>query len=43
MKVKAEYLWLDGYSTANVRSKTKIIDVDVIGRLAADLSIFPEC
>ncbi|GIS70821.1 MAG: hypothetical protein CM1200mP10_03980 [Candidatus Neomarinimicrobiota bacterium] len=26
-KVKAEYIWIDGYSpTANLRSKTKIVD-----------------
>ena len=25
-KIKAEYIWIDGYSpTANVRSKTKIV------------------
>ena len=26
-KIKAEYIWIDGYSpTANLRSKTKIVD-----------------
>ena len=27
MKVKAEYIWIDGYEpTANLRSKTKVLD-----------------
>ena len=31
-KVKAEYIWLDGYvPTANLRSKTKIVDGPVNG------------
>ena len=26
-KIKAEYIWIDGYApTANLRSKTKIVD-----------------
>ena len=30
MKVKAEYIWIDGYEpTANLRSKTKVIDAPV--------------
>ena len=31
-KVKAEYIWIDGYEpTANLRSKTKIVDGPVEG------------
>ena len=31
-KVKAEYIWIDGYTpTANLRSKTKIVDGPVKG------------
>ena len=30
MKVKAEYIWIDGYEpTANLRSKTKVLDAPV--------------
>ena len=30
-KLKAEYIWLDGYvPTANLRSKTKIVDCPVM-------------
>ena len=30
MKIKAEYIWIDGYEpTANLRSKTKILDAPV--------------
>jgi glutamine synthetase len=30
MKVKAEYIWVDGYEpTANLRSKTKVLDAAV--------------
>ena len=30
MKVKAEYIWIDGYEpTANLRSKTKVLDTPV--------------
>ena len=37
-KVKAEYIWIDGYTpTANLRSKTKIVDGPVSG-----LSDLPE-
>ena len=30
MKIKAEYIWIDGYEpTANLRSKTKVLDMTV--------------
>ena len=30
MKVKAEYIWIDGYEpTANLRSKTKVLEASV--------------
>ena len=28
MKIKLEYVWLDGYKPQNLRSKTKIVDLD---------------
>ena len=36
-KIKLEYIWLDGYKTPNIRSKTKYIDLDCV-----DLSSIPK-
>ena len=30
MKVKLEYLWLDGYDTPNIRSKTKYVELEEV-------------
>ncbi len=35
-KIQAEYIWLDGYKpTPSLRSKTRILDADVVARLGA--------
>ncbi len=36
LKIQSEYIWLDGYKpTPSLRSKTRILDADVVARLGA--------